>query len=203
MTSPLAGLFQDLPLTGDIPTDVFLLLTHHGCARTVAHSSKVAAEASRLAQQWGEDSIDAETAGWLHDISAIVPPAQRVALAEAWQIDILPEERAFPMILHQKLSAAIARESFGVSNLAVLSAIGCHTTLKANASPLDKIVFVADKLKWDQEGDPPYLDALADAAEQSLDAAAFCYLETLWQHRSSLPILHPWMIEAYQQLLKE
>jgi HD superfamily phosphohydrolase YqeK len=80
------------------------------------------------------------------------------------------------------------------------NAIGCHTTLKAEASWLDKIVFVADKLKWDQVGDPPYLAAKAAAAERSLDAAALCYFEHLWQRWTSLAVLHPWAIDAYRQL---
>jgi predicted HD superfamily hydrolase involved in NAD metabolism len=161
---------------------------------------RVAAEAQRLAHQWGEDIASAEIAGFLHDISAIVPSEQRIALAEALHLDILPEERILPMIIHQKLSAVIARELFAIHSPAILDAIGCHTTLKANASFLDKIVFVADKLKWDQQGDPPYLAALAAAAERSLDAAALCYLEYLWQRRASLAVLHPWAIDAYRQL---
>jgi len=200
MHSQLAAFVRDVPLIGSVQVDMTTLLRHHGRTKTVGHSMRVAAEAKRLAQQWGEDPANAEIAGFLHDISAIVPPEQRIALAEALQLDILPEERTLPMIIHQKLSAVIARDLFGISSPTILSAIGCHTTLKADASLLDKIVFVADKLKWDQEGDPPYLAAMAVAAERSLDAAALCYLEHLWQRRASLAVLHPWAIDAYRQL---
>jgi HD superfamily phosphohydrolase YqeK len=61
---------------------------------------------------------------------------------------------------------------------------------------LDKIVFIADKLKWDQAGDPPYLEALQAALKQSLDAGAFLYLNYLWQQRETLLALHPWVAEA-------
>jgi predicted HD superfamily hydrolase involved in NAD metabolism len=176
------------------------LLIHHGRAVTAAHSLRVAAEAKRLAQQWGEDAASAEIAGWLHDISAIVPTNQRLGLAEVLQIDILPEERMYPMIIHQKLSAVIAHEVFGINNPAIISAVGCHTTLKADASRLDKIVFIADKIKWDQAGIPPYFDAMAAAAKRSLDEAALVYLEFLWQRRATLPVLHPWVEAAYRQL---
>jgi HD superfamily phosphohydrolase YqeK len=104
------------------------------------------------------------------------------------------------MILHQKISAAMAREIFSVTNPTILNAIGCHTTLKADASTLDKIVFAADKLKWDQEGNPPYLTAMTTAIGESIDAGALCYLEYLWQGREVLPVLHPWAVEAYRQL---
>ena len=103
-------------------------------------------------------------------------------------------------MLHQKLSAVMAREIFGIADEPLLSAIGCHTTLKANASALDKVVFLADKLRWDQAGAPPYLAALQTACGQSLDQGAACYLGYLWQQRSRLPIVHPWFVEAYHQL---
>jgi predicted HD superfamily hydrolase involved in NAD metabolism len=176
------------------------LLTHHGCVKTAGHSRRVAAEAKRLAQRWQAGPHAAEIAGWLHDISAIVPNAQRVELAEQLGIEVLPEERILPMIIHQKLSAYFAQHLFAIHDPAVLSAIGCHTTLKADAGLLDKVLFVADKLKWDQPGDPPYLAAMTAAAERSLDQAALCYLAELWRQRDDLPVLHPWARQAFQQL---
>jgi HD superfamily phosphohydrolase YqeK len=66
----------------------------------------------------------------------------------------------------------IAAQVFGVTDAGVLGAIGCHTTLRASASALDMAVFVADKIAWDQPGDPPYRAAIRDAAERSLAAAS-------------------------------
>ena len=187
--------------TSDVGADVTALLAHHGRAGTIGHSVRVAAEARRLALLWGEDAASAETAGWLHDVSAIVPMDRRIRLAEDLGLDVLPEERAFPMIIHQKLSAAIAQALFDVTDPAILSAIGCHTTLKVDASWLDKIIFVADKIQWDQPGDPPYLSAIAAAVEHSLDQAAFAYMDYLWQRRATLPVVHPWLVQAYHQTL--
>jgi HD superfamily phosphohydrolase YqeK len=129
-----------------------------------------------------------------------VPNEERIALAEELGLAVLPEERAAPMIVHQKLSAVIAQHVFGVHDAAVLSAIGCHTTLKAGATPFDMAVFVADKIRWDQEGDPPYLAAILAAVERSLIDAAFCYLDYLWQRRDTLLVVHPWLVAAHQQL---
>jgi len=115
---------------------------------------------------------------------------------------VLEEERHLPMIVHQKLSAVIARDAFNITDPAILSAIGCHTTLKAGASPLDKAVFVADKLAWDQPGAPPYLAELTRALDESLDAAALCYINWLWDRREALAVVHPWLIEARADLLQ-
>lgn len=105
---------------------------------------------------------------------------------------MLPEEARAPIVLHQKLSATIARDAFGISDAAVLSAIGCHTTLKPDPSLLDTVVFVADKIAWDGQGNPPYLADLL---------AALCYLEYLWARRATIPVVHPWFAAAYQQFI--
>jgi predicted HD superfamily hydrolase involved in NAD metabolism len=199
----LAALAETVTWTGDASADVTALLAYHGRADTIGHSMRVAAEAKRLALHWGEDAAGAETAGWLHDVSAIVPVEERIGLAEDLGLEVLPEERAFPMIMHQKLSAAIAQAVFGITDPAILSAIGCHTTLKAGASRLDKIVFVADKMQWDQAGDAPYLRAITGAVERSLDQAVLVYLDYLWQQRATLPVVHPWVVQAYHQTLNK
>lgn len=194
---------QDVALTGDIQSDMVTLLTHHGATKTVGHSMRVAAEARRLASHWGLNEGDAEVGGWLHDISAIVPPPQFIPLAEKLGLEILSEEREVPMIIHQKLSAAIAQSIFGINHPAILSAIGCHTTLKQQATTLDKVVFIADKIKWDQEGEPPYLTELLTAMEQSLDHAVFCYVDYLWQRRDTLLVVHPWLADAHRELSEQ
>ena len=107
------------------------------------------------------------------------------------------------MILHQKLSTVIASQVFKVTDAAVLSAIGCHTTLKAGASDLDKVLFVADKLQWDGVGEAPYSSQLRAGLARSLDEAAFAYLDYLWQGRQLLRSVHPWMVAAHHQLANE
>lgn len=200
MHEDLVSLVEGVSRTGNIRVDANALLVHHGCSRTASHSVDVAGEAKRLARRWGECPNDAELAGLLHDISAVVPAGKRLALAEGSGIEVVAEERQFPMIIHQKLSAAMAVELFAVKSAEVISAIGCHTTLKAGASKLDKIVFVADKISWDQPGTPPYLAEILKAADHSIDRAAYVYLRYLWSIRDELPVLHPWVEQAYRQL---
>ena len=191
----------DFEPTGDLGTDVRNLLLQNGCEQTYHHVLDVAAKAVELAQQFDGGQQAAFTAGLLHDIAAIVPNQERIGLCKALDIDVLPEEEQLPMIVHQKLSVPIARDILGIGNRSVLSAIGCHTTLKANASLTDKIVFVADKIAWDQPGTPPYLGAVLAGLASSIDAAALAYLDYLWAERDSLRVLHPWVVEARNHLL--
>jgi HD superfamily phosphohydrolase YqeK len=66
------------------------------------------------------------------------------------------------------------------------------------ALPLDKVVFLADKIDWDQPGRPPYLDDLEEAlyGMPSLDAAVKVYCDYLWEHRDEAFVPHPWFIDA-------
>ena len=199
----LARLTQSFTPTGHLRRDVATFLTLHHQAHTAGHVAQVAAEAKRLAEHFGANVAEAEVAGLLHDISAVIPNEERIAAAHAFGIEVLPEEAAFPMIIHQKISVVLARELFGVTASAPLSAIGCHTTLKADASLLDKVVFLADKIRWDQAGEPPYLAELHQALERSLDHAVFCYLDYLWQRRTTLRVIHPWLVAAHHQLQEQ
>jgi predicted HD superfamily hydrolase involved in NAD metabolism len=196
----LARLSKGFATTSDLGTDVVALLSDTGYTNTATHCLAVAAQARQLATRFGAGTVRAEEAGLLHDISAIIPTSQRLSVARRWGLAILPAEETAPMLLHQRLSAVIAQDLFDIRDDAVLSAIRCHTTLKAQASRLDKVVFIADKIAWDQPGPPPYQRELAQALDHSLDSAVFCYLDHLWQHRAQLAAVHPWFVEAYHEL---
>ena len=200
MNELLAQLTANVHLTGDVHSDVTAFLIHHGCSKTADHCTSVAAEAKRLAARFGADELLAQTAGWLHDVSAVFPTPQRAQVARQLGVEVLPEEAAAPMILHQKLSAVMAHKIFRVTNKATLSAIECHSTLKANASLLDKVVFIADKIAWDQSDTAPFLESVLASLEQSLDQAVLRYLDYLWQQRDTVPVVHPWFVDAYEQL---
>lgn len=167
---------------------------------TAKHSVEVANEAVVLAKRFGSEPKQAKIAGYLHDISAVIPNSERIGLADKLDIDVLTEERILPMIVHQKLSAIMAQELFNITDNEILSAIACHTTLKAKSTVLDKVVFVADKIRWDGQGKPPYIKGLLKALDSSLDAASFYYIDYLYQQKEILPVVHPYLLAVYHEL---
>jgi predicted HD superfamily hydrolase involved in NAD metabolism len=200
MKELLKELLGGFPFSGDLKMDSMGLLNSHNKLVVAEHTGRVAEEAKRLAGLFGEDGEAAETAGLLHDISGIIPKERGLEFAEALNIEILPEERPVPFILHQKLSAVLAEQIFHVTDPRILSAISCHTTLKKGARPIDLILFVADKLQWDQTGTPPYLAAMQEGLEKSLKHGAFAFVKHLIGMKEELPVLHPWLVEAYEDL---
>ena len=179
-------------------------LLERGCQAAAAHCDAVASEARRIAQshQLGAEADKAYAAGWLHDISAVIPDAHRLATARQWGVDVLPEEEEFPLLLHQKLSAVIAEKEFGIGDRDVLDAVGHHTTLRRCPGTVEKVVFLADKLAWDQPGETPHGEAVRRALQESLDEGVATYLDWVWQHREQMRVIHPWLREACGQFLR-
>ncbi|MEK4933048.1 bis(5'-nucleosyl)-tetraphosphatase (symmetrical) YqeK [Bacillus sp. FSL M7-1345] len=186
--------------TGKIENDIKAFLLKYNKEVTYKHSIRVANEARKIAGIFYEDEEKAAIAGCLHDISAIFPNQERVAVAEKFGIEILQEEREFPMIIHQKLSSVIAKEIFKIEDEEVLNAISCHTTLRKHATKMDLVLFVSDKLEWDQIGTPSYLIEVKKGLEKSLEHAAFVYISYLWERKDTLKVIHPWLEEAYWYL---
>ena len=61
-------------------------------------------------------------------------------------------------------------------------------------------MFVADKIEWDQTGEPPYLHQITKQLDISLNHAAFEYINYLWKQRDNLRVIHPWLSDAYYEL---
>ena len=167
--------------------------------KTLKHVEAVAGTAVWLAGIHYLDQAKTETAAMLHDISVIMTPPEMYELAKERSMTIDPAEEKYPFLLHQRISKLIALERFGVTDPDILNAVECHTTLKKNAGPYDQAVFIADKISWDQEGQPPYYDTLKRLAAESLDKACFFYIRYQFDHHLLL-MPHQWIIEAYQDL---
>ncbi|HDT8172259.1 TPA: bis(5'-nucleosyl)-tetraphosphatase (symmetrical) YqeK [Enterococcus faecalis] len=173
-------------------------LVSKNCEKTYYHCMEVGEYAYQLGEKYLTSPEKVSITGYLHDISAVYPNNQRISVAQKYGIELNEAEMAFPMIIHQKISKSIAKMDFGIEDNEILSAIECHTTLKKNYSDIDLVLFVADKIKWDQEGKPPYLDDLLQALNCSLENAAYFYIDYILKH--DIKVVHPWLWDAYNQL---
>ncbi|GGC76705.1 bis(5'-nucleosyl)-tetraphosphatase (symmetrical) YqeK [Enterococcus wangshanyuanii] len=182
----------------DLQMEIKDFLHCHNKMETYHHCTAVGEYAYNLAEKSLAEPNKAKLAGLLHDISAIYPNNQRIDRANKLEIQLCKEEIKFPMIIHQKISRKMALDLFKITDSEILSAIECHTTLKGGYSDLDLVVFVADKIKWDQAGEPPYLDGLMAALDQSLEHAAYYYIEYLLSN--DIKVIHPWLMDAYREL---
>ena len=122
-----------------------------GQAHRFAHSVRVARVADLLAQAHGIDPRQARCAGMLHDIARLWPTEKLLAECHARGFTLDAFEEEYPIVLHARIGAELARERFGVTDSGILSAIAKHTVADAIMSPLDAIVFIADGLEPGRE----------------------------------------------------
>ena len=175
------------------------LFATYGKAETATHSMRVAEIAVELAHRFEVDTSLAIQAGLLHDIGTVIPTEEKLAFSREHGLPILPEEEVYPGILHQRHSVILARDVFGVTTPEVLGAIGCHTTLRAGATELDKVVFLADKLSWD-DAEAPFRKGVNAALKTSLDAACRLYIDWLLGPEGGVRVVHPWLEAAHREL---
>ena len=166
---------------------------------TLRHVEEVADTAVWLAEIYDLDSEKVKLAALLHDISAIMTPQDMYELAKMRGLEIDAAEEKYHFLLHQRISRIIAQEDYSINDSDILDAIECHTTLKKKASMYDKIIFIADKISWDQKGVPPYYDILKDKVVESLDEACYFYIN--YQFENNLLLMpHQWIRDAYEEL---
>ncbi len=103
-------------LRGDWEKDIKTFLLQYNHLFTYEHSVCVANKAREIAKRFQVNEEQAAACGYLHDISAIFPNDERIAVVEKLGIEILQEEREFPMIIHQKISKVIAKKFFKVED---------------------------------------------------------------------------------------
>jgi HD superfamily phosphohydrolase YqeK len=175
-------------------SEIYSALEDAGKHHTARHSDEVCEKALSICEHRGmEENIRLACA--LHDISVIIPKDNWIDTCSEKGIKLIKEEIELPLLAHQKLSAAIAQDRFHISDKGILSAISCHTTLKPNASYLDLVVFIADKIAWDGSG----LATVNYGLNKSLHHAAYNYMQYVTDHRL-LIVPHPLFISSYQWL---
>lgn len=180
--------------------DPFAFLIYHGKKDLADHCTKVSIEAKRLARVYGVDEWEAETAGAYHDISCVINNNDFIEVANAFGLCVISEEKKVPLLLHQRVSREIANRYFGIDNAEVLNAIACHTTLRAKATKLDLVLFIADKLTWDYQENKTLIDSIRVGLETSLENGIYLFLNDLMGKRHELSALHPNTEEAYLYL---
>lgn len=157
--------------------------------------------AVKLAERWGEDVLDAETAAILHDITKKTPVKEQLQFCESCDIIIPNFAEEYEAMFHAFSGAAAAVLEFGVSDR-VRDAIMWHTTGKADMTLLEKIIWLADYMEPTRKTEG--LAEIRELAYSNLDAALCCAMENSIQYMERAGFhLHPATGEALAFLRKE
>ena len=197
----LLGEIQNIYInTDDIFENTRSLFQKYNKINIYNHSKDVSEMGIKSSEIFENDIQKIKIASYLHDIGGLIPNESKIHFLEDLNIDILEEEREFPLILHQKISKELARIVFQIYDEEILNSISCHTTLKANPSKMDMILFISDKIKWDQKETPPFLEVVEDGLKKSLENGIKNYLNYVIKNQDKLKIkvFHPWFLNAYE-----
>lgn len=77
-----------------------------------------------------------------------------------------------------------------------LLTIKCYNSLR---SLYDKVIFIADKISWDQKFAPLFDDLIKNATIESLNKACYSYIK--YQFDNNLLVMaHGWLLDAFNEL---
>ena len=137
------------------------------------HTYRVAETAVAMARREGADVRKAEIAALLHDCARNLSPEKLNSLVE--ELGLPDRYRDNVNLSHSKVGAAFAGRLFNIDDREILDAISYHTTGRCRMTTLEKIVFLADAIEPGR--DYPGVEAIRDAAEESLDRGCLKSLE--------------------------
>lgn len=185
--------------TDNMIQDLAELLVVNNKLNTYKHVKEVAECSKVIASKYGLDLNTIELASYSHDIAAIMKSSDMLEYAMKENLYLDEAERKYPFLLHQRFGKMIIEDVFNITDTNVLSSVECHTTLRSKPSSYDLALFIADKLAWDQEGVPPYLEVVEKALEISLEKAALTYIDYIFEYEMIL-YPHTWLLEARKYL---
>ncbi|MGQ0602470.1 MAG: HD domain-containing protein [Anaerolineales bacterium] len=221
---PTPPSFETLRSTDNPIRDVRRFLRGAGRLDTLKHAAQVNAVGRRLARRvWlpfsqtgeslrlrasGEEGelCAIDLACTAHDMAAVVPLRDIIATAEDLGVPLTDADRAIPQVIHGPLAATVLQQRLSVTDEDVLNAVRYHTTLRAGASALEQLVFIADKIALDPTArhtsfHPALSAALAKRPTASLAELCCIYLD--WVARDGPGLgwkLHPHVLAAHAEL---
>lgn len=168
-----------------------------------AHSLGAQEKAFELAEKFHlsqEDRERAAVAGLLHDTAKLMRSSELLDYCEQHQLPVDDIDCKTPQTLHPFVGAEIVRETFKLQDTDILNAIRYHTTGRAGMSPVEKIVYIADKIEGNTRN-PLYIQRMTASLDYrkpwSLDLTMLYILDSTIQFLMERhQIIHPRTIEA-------
>lgn len=130
------------------------------------HSESVAEVAEALCRRFDLDPEGGRLAGLAHDIAKDRPVSEQWSLASragehrqtvafSGLVESLRDTEFADKVIHGPAGAVYLCEAGVVDSLDVLGAVAFHSTARPGMSPLEKVVFAADKLEPRRKGAGP------------------------------------------------
>ena len=166
------------------------------------HSLGCADCARNLARKYNLNEEKAYIAGLLHDCAKCFSYEKSVEILNQTNLKVEEVELNNRKTLHAPVSACIAKNTFGVTDEEILSAIRWHTLGKIGMTDFEKIIFLSDKIEErtrEYEHAQPIRNCLLE--QNGLNKAILqCYKQTIKSLVDRNLTIHPLTIDIYNDL---
>ena len=164
-----------------------------------AHSLAVADRAEELAQKYGADPALARTAGILHDIMKDTPSNVQLQIQKEFGILMDTVTVASPQLWHAVTGAAFLEQVLKLPE-EVVREVRYHTPARADMTPLERVVYLADFTSADREY--PDVDTMRALSDTDPDAAMrYALSYTITDLIRKEKAVHPDTLHAYNALV--
>lgn len=164
------------------------------------HSLNVAKSARELATLFGGDEEKAYIAGLLHDVTKCENKGNQLQMLKKGGIILSQVEENNPKLWHAMTAPLYIKETLGIEDEEILSAVRYHTTGKEGMSLLDMIVYIADYIS--EERNYPDVDVMRKFSRESLEKGALYSLKyTLNKLSKDELVIHNDSLAFYNDLV--
>ena len=139
------------------------------------HSLRVMETAIKLAKNYDIDLEKVKLAAYYHDCGKIREDDKLILECEKYGLKLSKDMEKSHAIIHGFLGAEIAKKNYGIEDEEILDAIRYHTTLRANPTLLEKIVYIADYIEPDRNFEE--VNKARELAEFDIDRAILYSLD--------------------------
>lgn len=139
------------------------------------HMEFVASMAVKIGAKYKIDEEQCYLAGFLHDLGRVIDKEEYEEILGKNNYIITDQEKENIILLHGMMSGFIAKTLFKIEDELILLSLTNHVTLRANPTNLEKVVFIADKLSWDNQ---ELNDIIEETVLQSLNVT--CHRILVW-----------------------
>lgn len=161
------------------------------------HTLGVVAVAEELAGRYGEDEEKARLAALLHDCAKCMNQQELYEYCKMHKLQVNESEQKNRELLHAKVGACVAKETYGIADEDIRNAIFYHTTGRVNMTLLEQILYVADYIEPNRYK-APNLGEIRRLAFKDLDECTGRILEaTLAYLRAGNEVIDPATEETY------
>ncbi len=173
------------------------------------HSLGAQQKAIELARNFKFDQDVIEKAGMgglLHDAAKLMTPQELLEACNTFDVPVTEDEKRSPQTLHPFVGAEMVKWEFGITEPDIINAIRYHTTGRAGMTPVEKLVFIADKIEGNTRN-PLYIQKITALMNyrdsQTLDKVMLYILDsTITFLIEKRQIIHPRTIEARNDMVQ-